>query len=102
MLTPDEIQFLHAWENAILHKKKIMFRKILPGFMWGFILGCASILPPFMVMEKRQLGISGGTLVIFMVSVIGIGVFVGFLRWQMYWDKNEGLYEQLKKRQDMA
>lgn len=98
MLTEDEIKFIENWESNTQRRKTLMYQKVLLGFLWGFILGCATILPPFAVMKKQNLEITPGTLVIFIVCAILIGAFVGYFRWRMYFDKNEELYIQLKKK----
>jgi hypothetical protein len=99
MLTQDEEKFIKFWEYSSRHKGAMMVRQIYPGFLWGFILGCGTVLPPFAVMRKKQLEITPGILIIFLCCILLIGTFVGFLRWRMYQEKNEQLYRLLKLKE---
>ncbi len=98
MLNEEEKRFIAYWEEVSGRKNSLMIRKMLPGFMWGFVLGCATILPPFALMKKKNLEITPGILLIFFFSILLIGIFVGYLRWKIYLEKNEELYRQLKLR----
>jgi len=98
MLNEDEKRFIQFWEEVSSRKTSLMIHKMLPGFMWGFVLGCATVLPPLALMKKKNLEITPGILLIFFFSILLIGIFVGFLRWKIYQEKNEELYRQLKLR----
>jgi hypothetical protein len=104
MLTKEENDFLQCWSQERVNGKKDI-KTYLKGLSGGLLIGLGIIIAVITGWYKRANMDAGTQLnpLIFLIAILLIGVFMGFLYQNYQWEMKEQQYLELldkKKKQE--